>query len=55
MSSQLDKYIEIKQLANPTDAFERIENELIDIMYPDHLSKGSLIMFMLVLTQIDKG
>lgn len=44
MSTQLDKYIEIKKLSRPARAFERLENEFIDIMYPDHFSNSSLIM-----------
>jgi hypothetical protein len=26
--------------------FKRLENEFIDIMYPDHFSNGSLIMLL---------
>jgi len=46
MSTQLDKYIEIKKLFSPERAFERLENEFIDIMYPDHFSNNSLIMLL---------
>lgn len=46
MPSQLDKYIEIKKLSNPEKAFEILKNEFIDIMYPDHFSKSSLIMLL---------
>lgn len=46
MATQPDKYIEIKKLSNPKKAFDRLENEFIDIMYPDHFSKSSLIMLL---------
>jgi len=46
LSTQLDKYIEIKKLFSPERAFERLENEFIDIMYPDHFSNNSLIMLL---------
>jgi len=46
MSTQLDKYIDIKKLFSPERAFERLENEFIDIMYPDHFSNNSLIMLL---------
>jgi hypothetical protein len=46
MPIQLDKYIEIKKLANPERAFKRLENEFIDIMYTDHFSNSSLIMLL---------
>lgn len=46
MSTQLLRYIEIKGLSNPQRAFERLENEFIDIMYPDHFAKNSLIMLL---------
>jgi hypothetical protein len=46
MSIQLDKYIEIKKLSDPEHAFNRLENEFIDIMYPDHFSNNSLIMLL---------
>lgn len=46
MPTQTDKYIEIKKLSNPERAFQRLENEFIDIMYPDHFSNGSLIMLV---------
>jgi len=46
MPTQLDKYIEIKNLSNPEKAFERLDDEFIDIMYPDHFSKSSLIMLL---------
>jgi hypothetical protein len=43
---QLTKYIEIKKLSNPERVFQRLENEFIDIMYPDHFSNSSLIMLL---------
>ncbi len=46
MSTQLDKYIEIKKLSNPERSFKRLENEFIDIMYPDHFSNNSLVMLL---------
>jgi len=46
MSTQLDKYFEIKKLSDPARAFKRLENEFIDIMYPDHFSNSSLIMLL---------
>ena len=39
-------YIEIKKLSNPESVFKRLENEFIDIMYPDHFSDDSLIMLL---------
>ena len=42
----LDKYIEIKNLANPQKAFERLENEFIDIMYPASWSSDGVIMLL---------
>jgi hypothetical protein len=42
----LKKYIEIKNLSNPQKAFERLENEFIDIMYPDSLGEHSVIMLL---------
>jgi hypothetical protein len=46
MSSQMNKYIEIKKLSSPERAFRRLENEFIDIMYPDHFCNNSLIMLL---------
>jgi hypothetical protein len=46
MSTPLKECIEIKQLSNPELAFKRLENEFIDIMYPDHFSNGNLIMLL---------
>ena len=46
MSTQLNKYIEIKKLTSPERAFERLENEFIDVMYPYHFSNSSLIMLL---------
>ena len=46
MSTQFNKYMEIKRLSSPKRAFERLENEFIDIMYPDHFSNRSLIMLL---------
>jgi len=46
MSQQLNKYIEIKNLSSPKLAFERLESEFVDIMYPDHFSDSSLIMLL---------
>ena len=46
MSTQLDKYIEIKRLSFPESAFKRLENEFIDIMYPEYFSKSSLVMLL---------
>jgi len=40
----LDKYIEIKNLSNPQRAFDRLENEFIDIMYPDKYVFNSLFL-----------
>ncbi len=42
----LDKYIEIKNLSDPTKTFERLESEFIDIMYRDHFSANSVIMLL---------
>ena len=44
--THLDKYIEIKNLSNPQKAFERLENEFIDIMYPASLSTGGVVMLL---------
>jgi hypothetical protein len=46
MSTQLNKYIEIKKLSNPERVFKKLENEFIDIMYPDHFSNNSLVMLL---------
>ena len=42
----LDKYIEIKNLYNPQKAFERLDNEFIDVMYPYSVSERSIIMLL---------
>jgi hypothetical protein len=42
----LDKYIEIKNLTNPQKSFERLENEFVDIMYPNNLGEQSVIMLL---------
>lgn len=42
----LDKYIEIKNLTNPKKTFDRLDNEFIDIMYPDILREHSVIMLL---------
>jgi hypothetical protein len=44
--THLDKYIEIKNLSNPQKAFERLENQFIDIMYPDRLSADGVVMLL---------
>jgi hypothetical protein len=44
MINRIYKYIEIKNLSDPKKAFERLENEFIDIMYTDHYSDASIIM-----------
>jgi hypothetical protein len=41
MAAALNKYIKIKRLSNPERSFKRLENEFIDIMYPDHFSNNS--------------
>lgn len=43
---QLDKYIEIKNKSNPEQIFKRLENQFIDIMYPNHFSGNSLVMLL---------
>jgi hypothetical protein len=42
----LDKYFEIRNLRNPLKVFERLKNEFIDIMYPDHIIESSVIMLL---------
>ena len=46
MRTTQDKYIEIKNLSAPQKAFERMDNEFIDIMYTDHFSDSSVIMLL---------
>jgi hypothetical protein len=46
MAIILDKYIEIKNLSDPKKTFERLENEFIDIMYPNHFSANSVVMLL---------
>jgi hypothetical protein len=46
MNYPSDKYIEIKNLSNPERAFERLENEFVDIMYTHHFSESSLTMLL---------
>ena len=42
----LNKYLEIKNLAHPQKTFDRLENEFIDIMYPDSVSVQGVIMLL---------
>jgi len=42
----MDKCIEIKNLVDPRRTFERLDNEFIDIMYPDHFSEGGIVMLL---------
>jgi hypothetical protein len=46
ITNTLDKYIEIRNLGNPHKVFEGLENEFIDIMYPDRVSDGGVIMLL---------
>ena len=46
MTVILDKYVEIKGLSDSKRTFERLDNEFIDIMYPDHFSDRSVIMLL---------
>ena len=46
MTVYLNQYIEIKHLSDPQRAFERLENEFIDIMYPDRLTTNAVIMLL---------
>ncbi|SDD69048.1 hypothetical protein SAMN05216464_102288 [Mucilaginibacter pineti] len=46
MATVLNKYIEIKRLSNPESVFKRLENEFIDIMYPDHFFNDSFVMLL---------
>src|SRR5689334_11880315 len=46
MGTSLDKYIEIKNLLNPEKAFERMDNEFIDVMYTDHFTDSSVVMLL---------
>ena len=46
MATVLNKYIEIKKLSNPERSFKGLENEFIDIMYPDHFFNNSLVMLL---------
>ena len=42
----MDEYIEIKGLAAPARAFERLDGEFIDIMYTDHYTGDSVVMML---------
>jgi hypothetical protein len=46
MAAALNKYIKIKKLSNLERSFKRLENEFIEIMYPDHFSNNSLVMIL---------
>lgn len=46
ITNTLDKYIEIRNLDNPQKVFEGLENEFIDIMYPDSVSDTGVILLL---------
>jgi len=46
MKASLNKYIAIHNLANPEKAFERLDNEFIDIMYADHIHDSAVVMLL---------
>jgi len=40
------KHIEISDLSNPQNCFTALENDFIDVMYPDQIIGNSLIAFL---------
>jgi Flp pilus assembly CpaE family ATPase len=46
MKTSSGKYIAIHNLVNPERAFERLDNEFVDVMYTDHIHDSAVIMVL---------